>query len=336
MMEKLKEFWTQLFTAMNTEDSIAVMVFLGVSFLLGLLFGAWSRAGKINRLKRELEQKETDLKSLRTQYDLLVEQFEKKEEDLKDSEARVNGLTDDVTRLTNERRHHQSELESAREQLQKLQAENLDYANQLNNTGITDPSTGVEPTVGTGTTSAIDEVQNDRLSLIEEKLERLALENANLKEEMASLERSTLGASNPVIVNGGGAGGVDIETGEEVLDLSNVPVDEVPDTFDEEILEEDFGDMSPQERGERAKLKIGELLGTKIPKASISEKDDLKKIEGIGPFIEAKLNDIGIYTYEQLSMLNEESIGLITDAIQFFPGRIEKDDWVGQAASYVG
>ncbi|MFT6321898.1 MAG: hypothetical protein ACJAT4_002828, partial [Granulosicoccus sp.] len=57
-MEKFRTFWTDLFTAMNTEDSIAVLVFLGVSFLLGLLFGAWSRAGKIKRLKRELEEKE--------------------------------------------------------------------------------------------------------------------------------------------------------------------------------------------------------------------------------------------------------------------------------------
>ena len=62
----------------------------------------------------------------------------------------------------------------------------------------------------------------------------------------------------------------------------------------------------------------------------------MKKIEGIGPFIEMRLNDIGIFTFEQVSMLNEESISLITDAIQFFPGRIEKDDWVGQAASYIG
>lgn len=344
-MEKFKTFLTDPFTAMNTEDSIAVLVFLGISFLLGLLFGAWSRAGKINRLKRELAQKETDLKSLRTQYDLLVEQFEKKEDDLKVSEARAVEMSEDITRLTNERTHYQTELSSAREQLERLQEENLNYANQLAGIGeggvIIDPNTVVDidgnGDVGNGldgSTAMIDELQNDRLSLIEDKLERLVVENANLKEEMVNLEKTALN-SNPVIV-GGGSTGVGIETGEEVLDLSDVPVVEVPDTFDQEILEEDFGEMSPQERGERAKAKIGELLGTKIPRANISEKDDLKKIEGIGPFIEMKLNDIGIYNFEQVSMLNEEAISLITDAIQFFPGRIEKDDWVGQAASYMG
>jgi len=343
MMDTFKTFWTDIFTAIDTEDSIAIMVFLGVSFLLGLLFGAWSRAGKINRLKKELAQKEADLKSLRTQYDLLVEQFEKKEEDLKVSEARADEMSEDITRLTNERMHYQTELRSAREQLERLQEENLNYANQLSGIGeggvTIDPNTVVDTNEGNGnglndSSTVVDEVQNDRLSLIEEKLEKLVLENANLKEEMSNLEKTAL-SSNPVIVDEG-LGGVDIETDEDVLDLSNVPVDEVPDTFDKELLEEDFGEMSPQERGERAKAKIGELLGTKIPKAAISEKDDLKKLEGIGPFIEMKLNDIGIYTFEQVSMLNEEAIGLITDAIQFFPGRIEKDDWVGQAASYMG
>lgn len=338
-MEKFKTFWTDLFTAMNTEDSIAVLVFLGVSFLLGLLFGAWSRAGKIKRLRRELEQKETDLKSLRTQYDLLVEQFEKKEEELKVSDVRANEMSDDITRLTNERTHYQTELRSAREQLEILQQENLNYANQIAGIGeggvIMDPNTVVDIDgngLG-GSTAMIDELQNDRISLIEEKLEKLVLENANLRDEMVNLEKTTLSSNQG---NGGSVTGIDIETGEEVLDLSDVPVVEVPDTFNEELLEEDFGEMSPQERGERAKTKIGELIGTKIPKADASEKDELKKIEGIGPFIEKKLNDIGIYTFEQVSMLNEESISLITDAIQFFPGRIEKDDWVGQAASYMG
>ena len=347
-MEYLKTFWTDLFTAMNTEDSIAVLVFLGISFLLGLLFGAWSRAGKINRLKRELADKEMGLKSLRNQYDLLVEQFEKKEDELKISDARANEMSKDITRLTNEKTHFQTELRSAREQLERLQEENLNYANQIAELGdggegvIIDPITVVDTSSGNGlndSTAMIDEVQNDRLSLIEEKLEKLVLENANLKEEMVNLEKTAL-SSTPVILGGGGtvggSTGIDIETGEEVLDLSEVPVVEVPDTFDQEVLEEDYGEMSPQERGERAKVKIGALLGTKIPRANISEKDDLKKIEGIGPFIEMKLNDVGIYTFEQVSMLNEESISLITDAIQFFPGRIEKDDWVGQAASYMG
>ncbi len=65
--------------------------------------------------------------------------------------------------------------------------------------------------------------------------------------------------------------------------------------------------------------------------ADSNNKDNLTKIEGIGPYIEEKLNEIGIYNYDQISKFTFEDIRILTDLIDFFPGRIERDDWVGQA-----
>ena len=65
------------------------------------------------------------------------------------------------------------------------------------------------------------------------------------------------------------------------------------------------------------------------------ERDDLTKIEGIGPYIEEKLNEIDIYTFEQISKLTASDIRALTDIIDFFPGRIERDNWVGQAKSFI-
>ncbi|PTX61570.1 hypothetical protein C8N46_104213 [Kordia periserrulae] len=65
--------------------------------------------------------------------------------------------------------------------------------------------------------------------------------------------------------------------------------------------------------------------------ADASQKDDLKRIKGIGPFIEDKLNAIGIYTFEQISKFSPEDMQTVTELISFFPGRIERDDWKGQA-----
>jgi len=65
--------------------------------------------------------------------------------------------------------------------------------------------------------------------------------------------------------------------------------------------------------------------------ASASEKDDLKLISGIGPFIEEKLNGIGIYTFNQISRFTKEDIETVTELIKFFPGRIERDNWTDQA-----
>ncbi|NAS30542.1 hypothetical protein GTQ40_06140 [Flavobacteriaceae bacterium R38] len=66
--------------------------------------------------------------------------------------------------------------------------------------------------------------------------------------------------------------------------------------------------------------------------ADESQKDDLKKISGIGPFIEKKLNEIGIYTYKQISRFSNEDIDSVTKLIEFFPGRIKRDNWKKQAA----
>jgi len=68
-----------------------------------------------------------------------------------------------------------------------------------------------------------------------------------------------------------------------------------------------------------------------IASASYHEKDDLKKISGVGPFIEEKLHRLGIYTFGQIASMTPEQAEKINEAIEFFPGRIIRDDWVGQA-----
>lgn len=70
---------------------------------------------------------------------------------------------------------------------------------------------------------------------------------------------------------------------------------------------------------------------TRLGSSDANSKDDLTKIEGIGPFIEEKLNKLGIFNFSQIAKLDSDSIAKLTEAIEFFPGRIERDDWVGQA-----
>jgi predicted flap endonuclease-1-like 5' DNA nuclease len=69
-----------------------------------------------------------------------------------------------------------------------------------------------------------------------------------------------------------------------------------------------------------------------IGMATYADRDDLKIIVGIGPFIEEKLFALDIYTFEQISRFNDHDIAQVTAAIEFFPGRIERDHWVSQAA----
>lgn len=65
------------------------------------------------------------------------------------------------------------------------------------------------------------------------------------------------------------------------------------------------------------------------------EKDDLKKIVGIGPKIERKLNKLGVYTFEQIRDLTPEMMEQITTKLKSFPDRIARDNWVGQAKQLI-
>ena len=65
--------------------------------------------------------------------------------------------------------------------------------------------------------------------------------------------------------------------------------------------------------------------------ADSNQRDDLTQIDGIGPYIEQKLNEIGIYNFDQISRFTEADIRVVTELIDFFPERIERDNWVGQA-----
>ena len=65
--------------------------------------------------------------------------------------------------------------------------------------------------------------------------------------------------------------------------------------------------------------------------ATASEKDDLQTIKGIGPFIEEKLYALGIYTFSQISKMTPEIEEEVNVAIEFFPGRVKRDEWAKQA-----
>lgn len=61
------------------------------------------------------------------------------------------------------------------------------------------------------------------------------------------------------------------------------------------------------------------------------EVDDLKRIKGVGDKMESILNEKGVYQFRQIAAFSEADIEWVNDAIEAFPGRILRDDWVGQA-----
>lgn len=126
---------------------------------------------------------------------------------------------------------------------------------------------------------------------------------------------------------------------DEVIEEIEVNLEEVFEEDEEEEDDEDdlndpieaYDFISTREKAEKARAQLNTVFGKKIPTATRDNKDNLQLIDGIGPFIEEQLNTIGIYNFLQISKFDDQTIQLVTDAIQFFPGRIKRDDWKGQA-----
>ena len=92
--------------------------------------------------------------------------------------------------------------------------------------------------------------------------------------------------------------------------------------------------LKQAEELERIAQKAEKIDFATLGVASASEKDDLKAIKGIGPFIEEKLNALGIFTFRQVGNMTPEIEEAVNVAIEFFPGRVKRDEWARQAREF--
>jgi hypothetical protein len=84
-------------------------------------------------------------------------------------------------------------------------------------------------------------------------------------------------------------------------------------------------------RKENALFGIAGLTRAFVAASIVVAKDDLQIIKGIGPFIEEKLNALGIYMFVQIARMTPELEEEVNVAIEFFPGRVKRDEWARQA-----
>ncbi|MEM9249127.1 MAG: 50S ribosomal protein L21 [Pseudomonadota bacterium] len=61
--------------------------------------------------------------------------------------------------------------------------------------------------------------------------------------------------------------------------------------------------------------------------------DDLKKISGVGPKLEALLNTNGVFHFDQIAAWNDAEVAYMDDQLSF-KGRIARDGWIEQAAGF--
>jgi len=77
----------------------------------------------------------------------------------------------------------------------------------------------------------------------------------------------------------------------------------------------------------RAKRLNAAFKGFKKPKG---DADNLAQIKGLTPEIAERLNGLGVIKFEQIANFSDDDIANVDEALSL-EGRIERDDWVGQA-----
>jgi len=92
---------------------------------------------------------------------------------------------------------------------------------------------------------------------------------------------------------------------------------------------------APKKAAKKAEAPAAEVAAEKpanlLTEARDGKADDLKKISGVGPKLEGILHSNGVFHFDQVAAWTKAEISYMDDQLSF-KGRIERDEWLKQAA----
>ncbi|MCP4122879.1 MAG: hypothetical protein GY751_14100 [Bacteroidetes bacterium] len=300
------------------------------------LKGKASKPGGILDLKLKINNLKEDRDALKSKLEKLTEDKSKPEKverlkgalaSAKEEKKRLRNQVETLSRNT----AHKDEVLSLKAKIVKLEAEKEAIAEKLK-------ASPVEEVTKDEITALKEELQKaknkykkleDDYEELEDKLQKLPLtpfeprELAELKLKISTLESEKTIYQERIVSLERLEPGDSEKTAGSKDSINQDSAGSTPMSKAQTIL-------TPEDREERKRSLIASV-GT----ATEVQKDNFSKIIGIGPFIEAKLNTIGIFTYEQISKFTEADIDHVTRLIDFFHGRIERDGWVRQAVKLI-
>ncbi|WP_353483927.1 helix-hairpin-helix domain-containing protein [Haliscomenobacter sp.] len=327
------ENFNQLFANLDTQASILILSWLIIAFLLGLLAGYFLRNRYVKELTQQLEDKEQQLLQLKPELEQTQQELALKEADLKraafeaeEAQSTIRRANEEIGRLNQLVGSAQVELDKAKYAEQTSASIINDLNDQIlglktriaqlqEGTGITEP-------ILTDTGRSDSNIALDRLAGIESQLARLTEENQALLRKLGE----NVGEENPF------ENRFIRTTVVQTIEETPAAVETAGEFFVPKVVvaTEPVAEVTNLGSDSSTLMNTDKVLLRNV------EKNDLTAIEGIGPFLEKKLNDAGVFTYADIAAWDTAKITAITQQISFFEGRIEKDDWVGQAKKLLG
>ncbi|MFK7908542.1 MAG: helix-hairpin-helix domain-containing protein, partial [Chitinophagales bacterium] len=282
------------------------------------------------QLEETVAAKEQAYHALQLQFNEQINLYTSLEQELRGKQKEA----DDLKEALEDAEDNYDKLKAQATQLQEDCAECLDKLADA--TAVNDTP---QNAYGTGEVSKEDAV----LMQIKDKAANINFDKIGRADEADRDDLQRIKGIGPFIERKLNALG--IFTFKQIASFDNSDIDDVTDAIEFFPGRIERDKWVPQAKGIFAELSKDDSLAQlskqsrridfdRIGRESASDKDDLKRIKGIGPFIEKKLNALGIYTFRQISCFLKSDVETVTDVIKFFPGRIERDNWVTQAGEF--
>ena len=311
----------EFFSRMDSAESTYFLLCALISFLFGFFIAYLLRTARVSRLNSELRDSEKRYQDLEVELHTAkgklreaTEAWELVEREKVDLRDRAQRLEVDKRQLTNEALRLNSEIESLNHgnrayagdinalhnRIQELESQAAETETETPPAAEpTNPILAAEgPEIVTAQAGAVIQTE-ERLAAFEERLAQLERENQRLENRLEELDAAlppTDGAEREAAETTPLVGLIDSEE-------PRVAVNPDKNVMGRRIVTED------------------------------RRSDDLTQIEHIGTFVQNKLNQIGVFTYEDIAGWDPARIAQVTSLIDYLPGRIAKDNWVGQAAA---
>ena len=290
---------------------------------------AWSNE------RTDLLEQIQGLKSFRNMYQEMQPQFQESREEIDRLRSELSllqsqaGSTEAVTPTRGFADAQDSDTDELKKEIQTLTEKNEDYKRRI---GLLSPFRAKYEEINQQYIAQQSEIT--RLGNEVEKLKNISAKAVNSSNDFQAKYEALLAKNEEAPLT------LEKVESKEVLkaraeDQNGAHI-EKKEVAVEEVAVEKVAELAPSPAPAKVVQDNGIIDFGRIGLASVEEKDDLKKIKGIGPFIEEKLNKLGIFTFKQIANLNAEDEVKVSEAIGSFPGRIKRDTWVEQARSLSG
>jgi predicted flap endonuclease-1-like 5' DNA nuclease len=168
--------------------------------------------------------------------------------------------------------------------------------------------------------AALAKQETDSLKRDVAEMDELQVQNTELSEVVKSMETSRRQYEQDAKRHQGVA-----SQSEKQSETLRIRLDEVEQNFLELEKQQQNAIRQAQEEAATANNPGGR------DDQPAQEVDDLKEIIGIGKVFEGALNELGVYSFRRLANFGMADIARVNTKLKEFKGRMEQDDWIGQA-----